>query len=88
MYLLNLRSEYEKMLAILVLITLSAMPSANAASVKGSQGQILSVSKTTAKSGAILTVSGQYFDETVGIYLAFCVVPKGRTTNTLWWWSQ
>lgn len=66
----------KKMLAILVLITLSAMPSANAASVKGSQGQILSVSKTTAKSGAILTVSGQYFDETVGIYLAFCVVPK------------
>jgi hypothetical protein len=52
------------------------MPSAQAASVKGSQGQLLTVSKTSAKSGSILTVNGQYFDETVGIYLAFCVVPK------------
>ena len=52
------------------------MPSAHAASVKGLQGQLLTVSKTTAKNGAILSVSGQYFDETVGIYLAFCVVPK------------
>ena len=39
----------------------------------------LSVSKTTVKSGSILTVNGNYFDETVGIYLAFCVIPaKGK----------
>jgi hypothetical protein len=61
---------------LVVAIALSAMPSAQAASVKGPQGQLLSVSKSSAKSGAILTVKGQYFDETVGIYLAFCVVPK------------
>ena len=59
----------KKILSALVVIALSAMPSAHAASVKGSQGQILSVSKTTAKSGSIVSVSGQYFDETVGIYL-------------------
>ena len=59
----------KKLLSALVVIALSAMPSASAASVKGSQGQILSVSKTTAKSGSIVSVSGQYFDETVGIYL-------------------
>ena len=66
----------KKLLSAFVVIALSAMPSASAASVKGSQGQTLSVSKTTAKNGSVLTVSGQYFDETVGIYLAFCVVPK------------
>ena len=66
----------KKILIALVVIALSAMPSANAVSVQGSQGQTLSVSKTTAKNGSVLTVSGQYFDETVGIYLAFCVVPK------------
>jgi hypothetical protein len=66
----------KKLLAVLVAIAVMAMPSAQAASVKGSQGQLLTVSKTSAKSGSILTVNGQYFDETVGIYLAFCVVPK------------
>jgi hypothetical protein len=66
----------KKLLAVLVAIAVIAMPSAQAASVKGSQGQLLTVSKTSAKSGSILTVNGQYFDETVGIYLAFCVVPK------------
>lgn len=58
-----------------------AMPApANAAvSSKGSQGQVLSVDKATARSGSMITVSGKGFDETVGIYLAFCVVPaKGK----------
>jgi hypothetical protein len=55
------------------------MPASSAASVKGAQGQVLSVSKTSVKDGAMLTVNGKYFDETVGIYLAFCVIPpKGK----------
>jgi hypothetical protein len=49
---------------------------AQAATITGSQGQALSVSKTTAKSGSLISVTGKRFDETVGIYLAFCVVPK------------
>ena len=66
-------------MALVVTITIASMPASSAASVKGSQGQVLSVSKTTVKSGAIITVKGDYFDETVGIYLAFCVVPpKGK----------
>lgn len=66
-----------KKLVVLVLVfAISAMPSSHALSVKGAQGQTLSVAKTTVKSGSTLTVSGNYFDETVGIYLAFCVVPK------------
>ena len=66
-------------MALVAAITIASMPASSAASIKGSQGQVLSVSKTTVKSGSILTVNGNYFDETVGIYLAFCVIPpKGK----------
>ena len=64
------------LLAFVLAIALLAMPAAQAVSVKGSQGQQLNVSATTAKNGSMITVSGNRFDETVGIYLAFCVVPK------------
>ena len=66
----------KKLLALVFAIALLAMPTAHAVSVKGSQGQQLTVSATTAKNGSMITVSGNRFDETVGIYLAFCVVPK------------
>ena len=65
--------------AIFLLVTaliFTANPVAQAATVKGAQGQTLSVSATIAKSGAMINVIGNRFDETVGIYLAFCVVPK------------
>ena len=66
-------------MALVAAITIASMPASSAASIKGSQGQVLSVSKTTVKSGSTLTVNGNYFDETVGIYLAFCVIPpKGK----------
>ncbi|MEY3859221.1 MAG: hypothetical protein RL568_651 [Actinomycetota bacterium] len=68
-----------KVLAIVVAILVATMPTSYAASIKGSQDQVLSVSKTTVKSGSTVTVKGKYFDETVGIYLAFCVIPpKGK----------
>lgn len=60
----------------------AAMPPASAASITGTQGQVLSVPKTTLKSGEIVTVTGKYFDETVGIYLAFCVIPKAGKAPT------
>jgi opacity protein-like surface antigen len=66
----------KKLLTLVLAIALLAMPAAQAVSVKGSQGQLLTVSATTAKNGSMVTVSGNRFDETVGIYLAFCVVPK------------
>ena len=69
----------KKLLALILIFNISSMPISNAASVKGSQGQVLSVSKATVKSGSVVTVKGNYFDETVGIYLAFCVIPtKGN----------
>ena len=49
---------------------------AAAKTVKGRAGQSLTAAITTAKSGAMVTVTGNHFDETVGIYLGFCVVPK------------
>ena len=68
-----------KIVALVVAITIASMPASSAASVKGSQGQLLSVSKTTVKNGSVITVKGNYFDETIGIYLAFCVIPaKGK----------
>ena len=69
----------KKLLALVLIFSISSMPISNAVSVKGSQGQVLSVSKTTVKGGSVVTVKGNYFDETVGIYLAFCVIPaKGQ----------
>jgi opacity protein-like surface antigen len=66
----------KKFLSLVVVIVILAMPSAQAASLKGAQGQLLTVSATTAKNGSMVTVRGNRFDETVGIYLALCVVPK------------
>ncbi len=66
-------------MALVMALTISSMSFSSAASIKGSQGQTLTVSKTTVKSGSVVTVKGYYFDETVGIYLAFCVIPaKGK----------
>lgn len=52
----------------------------HAATVKGNTGQVLSTSTTVAVSGSTITVSGSRFDETVGIYLGFCVIPKKGQT--------
>ena len=71
-----------KVLGLVMAMLVAAMPHASAASITGTQGQVLSVPKTTLKSGEIVTVTGKYFDETVGIYLAFCVIPKAGKAPT------
>ncbi len=69
----------KKLWALVLVISISSMPVSAATSIKGSQGQVMSVSKTTVRSGSVVTVRGNFFDETVGIYLAFCVMPaKGK----------
>lgn len=55
-------------------LLLTVIPSAQA--VTGGQGQSLNASATSVKSGTTVVVNGSHFDETVGIYLGFCVVPK------------
>ena len=63
---------------IVAVLTCANLTSSNAAikEVKGSTGQILTASATSVKSGAVITVKGKYFDESVGIYLGFCVPQK------------
>ena len=51
--------------------------------VKSTNGEVLTASVTTVKSGALVTVTGSHFDETVGIYLGFCVVPKKGSAQRL-----
>jgi hypothetical protein len=68
--------------SLIVVISCAIIPTANATSLKGAQGQLLTVSATTAKSGSMITVTGNRFDETVGIYLAFCVIPKKGAAPT------
>ena len=73
----------KKLLATLIAaLCCVSIPAASAASIRGAQGQVLTVSATTAKSGAMVTVTGNRFDETVGIYLAFCVIPKKGAAPT------
>jgi hypothetical protein len=60
------------------LLALSSIVPAQA--VTGSHGETLNVSKSTnIKSGDKLVISGQHFDETVGIYVAMCTIVKAGT---------
>ena len=68
--------------AVVVTMQTPAMAAVAAVSTKGSFGQVLTVDKTTVRAGSMVTVSGKGFDETVGIYLAFCVVPKKGSAPT------
>lgn len=68
--------------SVIAVIFCAIIPAANATSIKGAQGQLLTVSATSAKSGSMITVTGNRFDETVGIYLAFCVIPKKGAAPT------
>ena len=65
----------KRAVAMAVLMALLLPQSAHAVTRKGPQGQTISVKSTTVKDGSIVTVTGNHFDETVGIYLAFCVIP-------------
>ena len=69
-----------KSVVVLAVIAALLMPqNAQALVKKGAQGQTISVKSTTLKAGSLVTVTGNHFDETVGIYLAFCVIPaKGK----------
>ena len=64
-------------LAITVALGFSVAPMAHAVvTVKNTNGSSISVEKSTFSKSTRVTVTGRGFDETVGIYLALCVVPK------------
>jgi hypothetical protein len=60
-------------------LLLPLAPAQASVSVKGDYGQTLSIKSNRVAPGSIIKVSGRGFDETVGIYLAICVIPaKGK----------
>lgn len=60
-------------------LVLPLAPAQAAVNVKGDYGQVLSIKSQRVAPGSIIKVSGRGFDETVGIYLAICVIPeKGK----------
>lgn len=66
-----------RVLALTVAIGFSAAPMAHAmTTAKNANGSSISVEKNTFSKPTRITVTGRGFDETVGIYLALCVVPK------------
>jgi hypothetical protein len=67
------------LLMISIALALPLAPAQASISVKGEYGQTLSIKSNRVTAGSIIKVSGRGFDETVGIYLAVCVVPaKGK----------
>ena len=60
-------------------LLLPLAPAQASVSVKGDYGQTLSIKSNRVAPGSVIKVSGRGFDETVGIYLAICVIPaKGK----------
>lgn len=65
-------------LAMVLMLTLTASPAmaANTSiTVKGLHNERLTVKSNVLKAGSEVNVTGSYFDESVGIYLAYCVMP-------------
>lgn len=73
---------FRYLLATLMVTTL-AIPNAHAdLSVTGATGEKLSIPANTFNKATVVTVTGSRFDETVGIYLAYCVLPKTGAAPT------
>jgi hypothetical protein len=64
------------LLLLLALINFPTNSAQAAVTAKNSNGSSISVPTQSLSKNTIVTVTGRGFDETVGIYLAFCVVPK------------
>jgi len=64
------------LIGLILLFCLPQNSFAASKSVTGSEGQTLTASATSVSNNALITVTGKRFDESVGIYLAICVIPK------------
>ncbi len=63
---------------VIALVLSIALPTSAHATISatGANGASISISKSKFTKNSIVTVTGKDFDETVGIYLAYCVMPK------------
>jgi hypothetical protein len=69
--------------ALCLAITCAWIPAAHArVTEEGSSGQSISIKSSTLAKKSNVSVTGKNFDETVGIYLAYCVVPKAGNPPT------
>jgi hypothetical protein len=69
--------------ALCLAITFATAPVAQAkVTERGDFGQTISIKSSTITKKSNVTVTGKNFDETVGIYLAYCVVPKSGSAPT------
>jgi len=64
------------LLSLLFALALPQNSFAASKSITGELGQTLTASATMVANNAVITVTGKRFDESVGLYLAICVVPK------------
>ena len=69
-------------LLLLAVTNLSTGSAGAVVNAKNSNGSSISVPTQSLSKNTIVTVTGRGFDETVGIYLAFCVVPKQGSAPT------
>jgi hypothetical protein len=70
---------------VVIALALSfALPASAQAAVSATSanGATISIEKNKFSKNTLVTVTGKDFDETVGIYLAYCVVPKKGSLPT------
>ena len=60
----------------ILLATVTTAPSHAAVTVRNANGSSITIDKSVYTKAAMVMVTGRGFDETVGIYLALCVVPN------------
>lgn len=72
------------LLSLMVILTLISSAQYSSAQVvaKGKFGESLAILKSSFTKAKNITVTGRNFDETVGIYLAYCVLPKSGQPPT------
>lgn len=70
-------------LALVLALVIALPSSAYAASTsRSANGATITIAKNVLANNSKVVVTGKNFDETVGIYLAFCVVPKAGNAPT------
>jgi hypothetical protein len=70
------------MTAFVAIMVLGIYPASAVIGATGHFGEKLSVTTSVLKGSQTVVVNGSNFDETVGIYLAYCVLPKKGAAPT------
>ena len=68
--------RWRALFAITGLLFSAPAPANAATTVRGADGQSISITSKKFSKNSTVLVSGRGFDETVGIYLAYCLLPK------------